>query len=119
MKRFYRSTQGRKRLQGKRRLILKINPGRLRQRHPFRNMDDGTVWPLDNEDRLLGKSVTPMEAHRGPRQGMKSVVDGDFIRAKTGSMGPPRTAVSGTPCWTSVPSSAAWSATGTGSTTRR
>ena len=79
MKRFYRSTQGGKGLQGKRRLILKINPGRLRQRHPFRNMDDGTIWPLDNEDRLLGKSVTPMEAHRGPRQGMKSVVDRDFI----------------------------------------
>ena len=29
-----------------------------------------------------------------------------------------RTAVSGTPCWTSAPSSAAWSATGTGYTTR-
>ena len=78
-------------------MVLKIDPGGLGHRHPLRNMDKRPVGTLDNQECPVGPPVVPAKTYGKTGQGMKTIMNRDFIRGKTGSMGLSRTAGSGTP----------------------
>ena len=70
-------------------MVLEFDPGRLGRRHPLRNLDERSVGTLDNQEHPVRPPVVPAKSHRKTGQGMKPIVNRDFVREKTGSMGLP------------------------------